>query len=404
MISGVFGRTDPSYEEAARISGASAWDSFRRVSLPLLAPAILGATIYYTNLTMETFEIPAMLGLPRQIFVFSTLIFAVSRGTGGGEMRLPDYGLASTYGMVLLVISILLIYIYGNYVRRTERFATVTGRGYRPRLIDLGRWKFIPVLAMCLYFIFAVGIPILSLLWTSLAPRFAEFSISTLSLLNLNAYRQMLESTYLRTALINTLVVATCTALATMFLVTLVAWLSVRGNSRGIWAIPDRLSFIILGVPGVVLCLSLMFIYASLPIPIYGSIWLIIIALVTVSSTYGTRLMSAAFLQIHRELEEAAGTSGANLQSTFFRIVLPLLWPSFGRGFLWVLVHSVCSTTIPLILYSVGNQVIAVALWNAWVEDLNFPLASAIAVPLVIITSILAFLLAKQTMLKERSF
>lgn len=109
--------------------------------------------------------------------------------------------------------------------------------------------------------------------------------------------------------------------------------------------------------------------------------------------------MNAAFLQIHRELEEAAATSGAGLRSTFFRIVLPLLWPSFARGFLWAFVRSMREATTPLMLYAAGNQTVAVILWFLWVENGDFGLASAIAVPLVIVTTILTYFVAKQTML-----
>jgi iron(III) transport system permease protein len=109
--------------------------------------------------------------------------------------------------------------------------------------------------------------------------------------------------------------------------------------------------------------------------------------------------MNAAFLQIHRELEEAAATSGAGLRPTFFRIVLPLLWPSFARGFLWSFVRSMRETTTALMLYAAGNQTVAVVLWFLWVEDGDFGLASAIAVPLVLVTSILTYFVAKQTML-----
>jgi iron(III) transport system permease protein len=159
----------------------------------------------------------------------------------------------------------------------------------------------------------------------------------------------------------------------------------------------------IIGVPGVVIGLALIFIYAAIPLPIYGRVWIIIVALVTMALPFGTRLMTAAFLQIHRELEEAAGTSGAGLQITFFKIVLPLLWPSFARGFLSMFVFSMRETTVALMLYTFGNQTIAVTLWNLWVEQAEFAIASAIAVPMMIVTTGLTFFVAKQTMLVEGS-
>ena len=396
MISGVFSRLDPSVEEAGRTSGAGPWITFSRISMPLLAPALLAATIYFLLRTIEGFEIPAMLGMPKRIFVFSSgIYYSVNPVTG-----FPDYGVASTYGLVLLVIAGVLIFLYGRYIRHAERFATVTGRGYRPRLIDLGPWKYLPVVAISGYFVVAVGMPLLILVWTSLAPRFVAISPSALSQLNLNAYRKLLDYPALWVAAKNTAIIAVATAAIGVLLVTLVSWFSVRGGIRGA-RLPDRLTFVTLGVPDVVLGLALIFIYASLPIPLYGSLWIIVLGLVTTSLPFGTRLMTAAFLQIHRELEEAAATSGAGLRSTFFRIVLPLLWPSFARGFLWMFVRSLRETTLALMLYAAGNQTLAVTLWYLWVEDANFPLASAIAVPLMIVTTALTFLVAKQTMLMK---
>jgi iron(III) transport system permease protein len=394
MISGVFSRVDPSLEEAAKTSGAGSWATFRRISMPLLGPALFAAAIYYLVIAIETFEIPAMLGMPKRIFVFSTVIYYAIHPVSG----LPDYGLGATYGTLLLFIAGVLIYFYARYVRHTARFATVTGRGYRPRLIDLGRWRFVPVLIMSLYFFFAVGMPLLILLWTSLAPPYTSVSLSVLPQLNLDAYREMLRYGDLWEATGNTLVIAAVTASLTMLLVTVASWFSVRGGIRGAW-IPDRLAFVILGIPVIVLAMALMFIYASLPLPIYGTIWIIIIGLMTRSLPFGTRLMNAAFLQIHLELEEAAATSGAGLRPTFFRIVLPLLWPSFARGFLWAFVRAMRETTTALMLYAAGNQTVAVILWFLWVENGDFGLASAIAVPLLVVTMILTYFVARQTML-----
>ncbi len=398
MISGVFGRMDPSLEEAGRTSGAGATTTFRRISMPLLTPALLAAVIYYLVLAMEVFEIPAMLGRPKRIFVFSTAIYYAIRPLGTGA--LSNYGLAGTYGMVLLTVAGLLIYFYARYVRSANRFVTVTGRGYRPRLIDLGRWKFVPILAMSGYFILAVALPLLILLWTSLAPRYSEISVATLPLLSLDSYRKVLANPSIWVAAKNTLVIATTTGIVGIVLSTLASWLSVRSKIRGA-SIPERLAFLVMGVPGVVLGLAFILVYASMPLPIYGSIWIIVIALVTTSLPFGTRMMNAAFLQIHPELEEAASTSGVGLCSTLVHIDLPLLWASFTRGFVWIFSRSLRETTLTLMLYAVGNQTLSVTLWYLWVEDAKFDVASAIAVPLVIITSVLTFFVARQTMLQE---
>lgn len=398
MISGVFSRVDPSLEEAGKTSGGGLFTVFRRISLPLLGPAMLSATIYYLVITMETFEIPAMLGMPRKIFVLSSGIYYAINPIQGG--LLPDYGIASVYGVLLLIIAGIGIYFYSRYIQRAESFATITGRGYRPSLIDLGRWKYLSVVLMSGYFFVVVVLPLFILLWTSLAPPYSKYAISTLSKFNLTHYLKAFNYPRLWVAVTNTLIISIIVPTITMLLVTLISWLSVRQKVLGARVL-DRLSFIILGIPGIVLAMVLMFIYAPLPFPIYGTIWVIVIAGVTRSLPFGTRLMTAAFLQLHKELEEAASTCGAGLRVLLFKIVIPLLWPSFARGFLWFFVASMRDTTMALVLYTAGNQTIAVTLWFLWMEDMRFAEASAIAVPMMLVTVILSFFIVGKTMLKE---
>jgi len=254
--------------------------------------------------------------------------------------------------------------------------------------------------AIAFYFFLAVGFPFLILVWTSLAPNFSQISLKTLSLLKIDAYDEMLSSPEVWIAAKNTLLIATATATLGSLLATLVSWLSVRGKIRGA-RVPDLLTFVILGVPGVVLGLALIFIYTAVPLPIYGTTWIIVIGLVTSTLPFGTRLMTAALLQIHRELEEAAAMSGAGLWNTFSHIVLPLLWPSFTRGFLWMFARCLRDTTIALVLYTAGNQTVSVILFFLWVEEGDFRLASAISVPIVLVTMALSFLVSRQTMLAK---
>jgi iron(III) transport system permease protein len=396
MISGVFARIDPALEEASRTSGVGTWATFRRISAPLLMPALLSAVIYFLVLSIEIFEIAALLGMPVQIFVFSTRIYYAVRGPGG----FPDYGLSSTYGLILLIIAVVLIYFYTYSVRRSEQYTTVTGRGYRPRLVDLGRWQYVPVVIISLYFLFAVVIPILMLIWTSLTPRFTAVSLSALSLLNFESYARLLDSPALLLAAKNTLVISTATAFFGTILATLASWLALRTRTLGA-RLAEKLSFVVLGVPGIVLALSLIFIYAFLPIPIYGTVWIIVIALVTVTLPFGTRLMNAAFMQIHPELEEASAVSGVGLLTCLRKIIIPLIWPSFARCFLYIFVRALRDATIALMLFAYGNQTIAVMVWFLWTEELDFAFACAISAPLTVLSIILTFFVARQTMLIE---
>jgi iron(III) transport system permease protein len=385
LFSGPFGRFDPTLEEAAAMSGASPWDSLRRVVVPLLRPAILGVVILFAILILETFEIPAVLGLPGRVFVFSSLIYDASHPAIG----LPNYGLISAYGSVFLIIAGVLMLVYGRATTHAERFAVVTGKGYRPKLLSLGVLAWIPVALVAFYFCLAVALPFLALIWTSLGLSYRQSALSSLEYASFDAYRQLLQTSRLYQAVVNTLIAATTAATATLLLGSGIAWLSIR--FKGIQATaPDRLAMLSLGAPGIVVGLALLFFYAWLPLPIYGTIWIIVIALATRFLAYAVRLMSAAYVQIHRELEEAAALSGANLFDVMRRIILPLVWPSFSSGWLWVFVHVVRDATLALMLFTVSNDTLGVRLWSLWFNEGKPAQAAALAVCLAVVSGLLS--------------
>lgn len=396
LLSGVFSRIDPSLEEASRASGAGAFTTFRRVSLPLLSPAVLGATIVITINALESFEIPTILGRPANIQVFSTSIYYAVRPISGG---LPHYGLASMQGLFILLVSLILISGYAFYVRRGSRFVSVTGRGYRPRLIDLGRWRSLPLLLAIGYFGLAVLVPLVVLVWTSLSPPYSTFSLDTLGKLNFSAYADLLSNETLVTAAKNTLIVATVVSTVAMLLSTWAAWQAARGH--GGWStLPDRLAFVVHGIPPIMLALSLLFIFVALPLPVYGTLLIIILAFTIVGLPSSTRIMGGAILQLHPELEEASYASGAGAGTTSLRILLPLLWPSFVRGVMLNFIRVLREATIPLILLSVGTQTLPASLWFLWVLQGNYRLAAAAGVVLVVAASLLALGIARGTMLQ----
>jgi iron(III) transport system permease protein len=385
LFSGPIGRFDPTLEEAAAMSGASHWDSMRRVVVPLLRPAILGVVILFAILILETFEIPAVLGLPGRVFVFSSLIYDASHPAIG----LPNYGLISAYGSIFLIVAAVLMLIYGRATAHAEQFAVVTGKGYRPKLLNLGVWTWVPIALVSIYFVLAVALPFLALIWTSLGLSYRQSALSSLDYANFDAYRQLLQTSRLYQAIVNTLIAATAAATATLVLGSGIAWLSIR--FKGIQATaPDRLAMLSLGAPGIVVGLALLFFYAWLPLPIYGTIWIVVIALATRFLAYAVRLMSAAYVQIHRELEEAAALSGANLLDVMRRIILPLVWPSFSSGWLWVFVHVIRDATLALMLFTVSNDTLGVRLWSLWFNEGKPAQAAALAVCLAVVSGVLS--------------
>ena len=396
MMSGTFSRLDPALEEASEISGVLPRRTFWHISMPLLRPSLLAAVVYYFVLCIEIFEIPGLLGMPRGIFVFSTALYSAVHTAAG----LPDYGLASIYGVVGFVAGTVLIYLYARVIRRRDQFTVVTGKGYRPRLIRLGRWRYLISAGILTYIGFALVIPILTLLYASLLPYYRPPSVEALAHLSLINYLNLLKAPTIMESAINTVIIAAITPTAVVALALIVAWRAVRFTS---WtnSIPDRLSFIVLGTPSVVVGLALIFLYLSVPIPIYGTIWIIIVAFVTRFMSYSTRLMGAAFLQIHRELEEASFISGVAWWKTMRHVVLPLVWPSALRCWLWVCVHSVREVTLALMLVGVDNSTVSVRLWMMVASskgDTSF--ACALAVLIVAVLSLMTFFIGRATIFR----
>ncbi|MBI4320885.1 MAG: iron ABC transporter permease [Chloroflexi bacterium] len=396
MVSGTFARMDPALEEAARLSGVSWWKTLRHVTLPLLRPGIVGAAIFYFIVAMETFELPAILGIPGNTFVLSTWIYFLIHRTGS----VPDYGLASGYAVLVMIAAGALIFYYGKMVRQKERFVTVTGRGYRTQLIDLGKWRYPVFAAVAAYFLVVIVLPLGVLIWKSVGPPYGDFSLAALGQVNFKMYVKAIGDKFLFEAVRNTAVISVVTATATMVLATMMAWLSVRSGFRA-GSFPERVAFLAQGVPSVIAALAIMFFYVSIPLPIYATLWIIVIALVTRFIPYGSRVMYAAYLQLHRELEEASWTSGVAWLWTMRGVVLPLIWPSFFRGWLWAFIHALRDATIPLMLISAGNETVSTRLWFQWMAQGEFQYASAIAVMLMLVSAFVTYFVARQTLLER---
>jgi iron(III) transport system permease protein len=386
MIAGAFRSFDPALEEAGHMAGAHWFQTQRLISLPVLKPALFAAFIYYFAYGLEDFQIPAILGMNAGIHVFSTRIYLATHPASG----LPDFGLASGYSMLLLLVAMVLIVAYRRMVSRAGSFAVVSGKGYRPARMRLGRWKYLALGLIGLYLLLSALLPILTLLWVSLQPFVAAPSLQALSRMTAANYIGVLQKSQFQIALFNTLAVAPLVATATMGLSTLVAWNSARGRSRG-GTVVDFLTFISMAVPTVVLGLAILFVYLGLPAlrPVYGTIWILVIAFTTRYLTYATRLMGAAVIQINKELEEAADVSGASPWQVLRRVTLPLLFPSFCNGWLWVAVSSVREATLAVMLQTPANIVLASLIWSQWQEGGGYGSVAALTLLTVGLTSVL---------------
>lgn len=370
MISGVLHNMDSQLENAATVSGAGRLTVLRRVTLPLLSPGILSVAIYLFMVMVQAFDVALAIGLTARVPVLSTRIYVLSTADSG----LPDYGLSAAFGVVLMIFALGLMWCYFRVVRVGEKFRVVTGKAFRPRRLPLRRWRPFAVGFVAVYFA-VMFLPLLLLLWTSLLPFYQTPSLDALSALSFAKYADVLSQTTVQRALVNTLILVFVSATAVMVLSGLISWYSVRSKGRT-GKLLDALAFTPIAVPNIVIAMAILMLY--LHTPLHGTVWLLVLAHVTIFIAFGTRTMNAALLQIHQELENAATVSGAPWATTLRRIILPILWPQFVNGWLWVVAHSARDLTVPLMLMTTGNLVFSSLLWLMW-QYPNAPGAAALS-------------------------
>lgn len=369
MLSGLFRNMDPQLEKAAAVSGANYLKTARYILLPLLTPGLLSVAMYMLMIMVQAFEIPLVMGLTAGVPVLSVYIYLLSSPEGGT----PKYGLAAAFGIGLLVLAIILMVVYYAATRTAERFRVVTGKGFRPKRIELGRGRYLAMIFTWIYFGIMVA-PLLALLWTSLLPFYQLPSAMALNKISLNNYRTITGSTKVQQAILNTFILVFSTATLAMLLSGIMSWFAVRGKGK-LARFLDMIAFAPMAIPRIVMAISILLLYIRTPL--YGTIWIIVLAQVTAYLAFGTRTINGALIQIHPELENAATAAGASWLTTMRKILLPLLWPHFLNAWLWIIAHSMRDLTLALTLMSPDNVVLSSTLWILWSFG-DVPKASAL--------------------------
>jgi len=386
MIAASFRAMDPSLEEQSAMAGRNVAQTTLRITLPILRPALLAALIYFIIVVIESFDIPGLLGFTARIRVLSTAIYWATHS----EVGLPDYGLASALGAIILGIALLLMWGYHRLTAHQERFATITGKGYRPRQVDLGRWK-MPATMFCAAYIFiAVLLPFLMLLWTSVQPFYAPPSADSLARVTFDGYFKIWSDGSVTRALRNTMILALVASVATLVLAILVSWFVVRRGRHGDAAAKylATVSFLPQCVPSIVIGLAFIFVYVRFPVPIYGTLWIIALAMTTRYLAYSSRATTAALVQVHGELEEASQMAGAPWLRTLRRVTVPLLAPAMINVFLWVAVHAMQELSMALMLYNPDTVVVSTIIWSMWQNGRTAD-AAVLGVVLIMLSALL---------------
>jgi iron(III) transport system permease protein len=350
---------NPDLEEAARMSGAGTWATLRKITLRLSMPSILALAMLVFIRTVEAFEVPALVGLPGRVHVLTTDIYEMMH-----RSMPPDIGAASTVSLVLLGVVALLLYYYSKLTRSAEKFATITGKNFRPNKIPLGAFRPLGGAILVLNFLLLLILPMLILVWASLLPFYQTVRASAFKLLSFDHYIRIFESSRYLSLLGNTLIVAVVSATLVMLLTALAAWLTVRKAPGA--RVVDQLGTVPLVFPGIVLGVGVMQFFLAMPVGVYGTIWIIVWAFLINYLPYGVRYSYAGMLQVHRELEEAAAVAGASPMVGFRRIILPLLAPSLIAGWLFIFLLATRVLTLPVLLSGPSSQTMAVAMFDLW--------------------------------------
>jgi iron(III) transport system permease protein len=363
LMVAAFRSMDPALEESAIMSGAPLRTVFRRVTAPLVLPALYAAVLIMAVRALESFEVPALLGLPNRIWVFTSRIWTVL------NEKPPSFGKAGAYAMSLLLLTALGVLWQSRLAKRGRAYQTVTGKGFRPRPVQLGVWRLPAVLFIAAYFLIAVVAPLLMLAYMSTQRFYTPPTRKTLSNMSIQQYKDVFDNDIVLTALKNSLILGLGAATTVMLMTALASWIVVRTRMPGRWLV-DNLAFLPLVIPGLVLGVALLFVYLrvnrDLRVGIYGSLWILFIAYLTRYMPYGMRYASTSMYQIGRELEESAQTSGASWFQSFRRVVLPLLAPGLVAGWIYIVIVSVRELSSSILLYTPGKQVLSIVIWEQY--------------------------------------
>ncbi|MGH7848246.1 MAG: ABC transporter permease [Candidatus Binatia bacterium] len=392
LIVGAFRLVNQEIEDAALVSGANSRRTLFSVTLPILLPTLTVAALYKFAGDLNDMDIPLLLGLQPRIYVLPTLIFySAFYGTP------VQWGLATALSSPFIVIAVALTYVYFRVIIRqaeAQRFVTVTGKRAQVRRVQLRGWRYPAFALFLVYFLLSTAIPLLVLLWASLLPSYRPFSWDVVNLLTLRNYMEISAWPEIGRVVVNTIVIGGLTAAFTMLVAFFISWVVVRSGLPGRFFL-DATVFIPHVLPGSVVAVGLVFTYLHPSLrwlPVYGTVWIMMVGLLVSYLPFSTRLMNGALTQIHRELEEAGVVSGAAHLRVLTKITLPLVLPPFLMGCIWVAAHAFRSLSIPLMLSTKDTATISVFLFQLWDTEGNFSGAAALGMLLVLFTMLLTFL------------
>jgi len=386
MIAAVMKSMDPALEEASQIMGASRIRTMLRITLPLVVPGVLGAAIFVFAEMLGSFAAALVLGLPSRYYVITTAIYQLV------QQYPPKIQIAAAMGVSLFAVMFFMLFLYRRIVMAGS-YVTITGKAFRPRVADIGPLRYV-LLGVCLLYLFAaVGLPLVTLLYASLQKIAVAFPAA--ENWTLENFRVAVTMNAVRSALANSLLLGFGTATIGVVLMGLLAWLIYRSRLPG----SGLIEYIVMfpqAVPRLVFAFGLMWAWVVFPIPIYGTLWLLLIAYLTVFLPLGVRTIAGVMLQIDKSLEECAQMCGAPWAFRVRTVTIPLLVPGLVAAWLLLFIASIRELGASILLMGPHSKVITPSIVESWFGT-SSELTAALALIQTLVVAIAMILLIAVT-------
>ena len=374
---------DPSLEEAAEISGASATRTMATVTFPLILPAILSGLLLSFIVMLGIYGIPAVLGAPANINVLTTYIFALTAWSQ------PKYNTAAAVAVILMIVTGILVYLQQKIIGGRS-YTTVAGKAFRPRPLNLGPWRFMTLGLAIVYLIVVVVLPTIALMIAA----FRKFmfirdipAIFEMKQYGWQHFVKMLDNPLTITSIINSMKVGILTAIAGGTLAFAIGYTITRTQAPA-RRIIDVITTIPVAIPGLVIGVAYLWAWIGLPGGLYGTLWILALAFVARFIPDTVKVLSSSLMQIHKELEEAAWICGRGTLGTITSIILPLARPGVVAAMTLLFILSIRELGSSLFLYSSGTMVMAVQLLGYY-EGGNIGITAAFSLVQMVLLGIL---------------
>lgn len=377
----------PDLEEAARVHGAGTKGMLRRVSFPLAMPALLGSAILTFVLIFENFPVAQVLGSPGGVDTLPTLIYRLLNTT-------PSRGNESAAIAVVLVAIVALVTWLQKRALAKRSFTTITGKGVRQKKVALGKARWPLFGGVLVFFFLSVVLPILALVLVSGQTNPYLSSISQFTDpggLDFRSYGEVLGSSEFRHATTNSVIVSLATAVLGTILAFVCGYLVYRTKVKGRGLI-ESISMIPLAIPAVVLGMGLLWTWLVMPVPLYGTLAVLVVAFLAVQSPQGFRGIASSILATDRDLEDSAVMLGASRPKAVWKVTIPLLKTGLMSTFLLLLMLSMRELTVPLYLYTSDTKILSIAIYDAFENGGALQQAAAMSVIYTVIVFVLSYL------------